>query len=172
MFLGNLPKEPFSNELSNYSTITFSNELSNYSTITLTTIMSSSTKKCEESCCLCSCTLHGRHHFHTGRFTTGMLRFEIIILILRRLHKSNVWTCELSIKRSKKKKDNSEVYRLRWQAQKTFAVFHLVPLCFWKSSSYWLTACGWLLSGGWVVLYQCQETNPTVHLFKTNNCHI
>ena len=34
--------------------------------------------------------------------------------------------CELSIKRSMKKKDNGEVYKLR----KTFAVFHLVPLCF------------------------------------------
>ena len=31
--------------------------------------------------------------------------------------------CELSIKRSK---NNGEVYKLR----KTFAVFHLVPLCF------------------------------------------
>ena len=27
--------------------------------------MSSSTKKYEESCCLSSYTLHGRHHFHT-----------------------------------------------------------------------------------------------------------
>ena len=34
--------------------------------------------------------------------------------------------CELSIKRSMKKKDNSEVYKLR----KTIAVFHLVPQCF------------------------------------------
>ena len=33
--------------------------------------------------------------------------------------------CELSIKRSK---NNGEVYKLR----KTFAVFHLVPLCFWE----------------------------------------
>ena len=39
--------------------------------------MSSSTKKCEESCCLCSCTLHGSHHFHTERFTTEMQRFVI-----------------------------------------------------------------------------------------------
>ena len=28
-----------------------------------------------ESCCLCSCTLHGRHHFHTERFTTEIQRF-------------------------------------------------------------------------------------------------
>ena len=32
--------------------------------------------------------------------------------------------CELSIKRSMKKSDNDEVYKLR----KTFVVFHLVPL--------------------------------------------
>ena len=54
--------------------------------------------------------------------------------LLRRSHKNNVWACELSIKRGMKKKDNGEVYRLRWQAQEDFAVFHLVPLRFWKRS--------------------------------------
>ena len=40
--------------------------------------------------------------------------------------------CELSIKRSMKKKnnDNGEVYKLR----KTFAVFHLVPLFFGRGA--------------------------------------
>ena len=42
-------------------------------------------------------------------------------------YKSNVCrACELSIKRSMKKKYNCEVYKLR----KTFAVFYRVPLCF------------------------------------------
>ena len=44
--------------------------------------------------------------------------------------------CELSIKRSMKKKDNGEVYKLR----KTFAVFHLVPLFIGRATSTWLAA--------------------------------
>ena len=39
---------------------------------------------------------------------------------------SNVWACELSIKSSMKKKDNGEVYRLRWQAHEDFCS---VPSC-------------------------------------------
>ena len=52
---------------------------------------------------------------------------------LRRSHKSNV--CVRHVKKSMKKKGNGEIYKLR----KTFAVYHLVPLCvfffFWKRSS-------------------------------------
>ena len=44
--------------------------------------------------------------------------------------------CELSIKRSVKKKDNGEVYKLR----KTFAVFHLVPLFVGRGTSTWVAA--------------------------------
>ena len=84
--------------------------------------MSSSTKKCEESCCLCSCTLHGRHHFHTERFTTEMQRFVIRNSDLKEIVQEQ---CKLNIKRSMRK-DNGEVYRLRWQAQEYFCC---VPSC-------------------------------------------
>ena len=46
------------------------------------------------------------------------------------------WACELNIKRSMKKNDNREVYKLR----KTFAVFHLVPLFIGRGTSTWLAA--------------------------------
>ena len=91
------------------------------------------TKKCE-ACCLCSCTLHGRHHFHTERFTTEMQRFVNLKEISQEQCVS--WACELSIKRSMKKKYNGEVYKLR----KTFAVFHLVHLFIERGTSTWLAA--------------------------------
>ena len=54
--------------------------------------------------------------------------------------------------------------------RKTFAVFHLVPLCFLKRSSSWLTKLRmWLTKlRMWLAAtdvvgghYQCQETNPS-----------
>ena len=62
-----------------------------------------------KSLAACAHAHYMRHHFHTERFTTEMLC---------RAYK-------LSIKRSK---DNGEVYKLR----KMFAVFHVVPLCFFE----------------------------------------
>ena len=65
----------------------------------------------------------------------GLLqRCKVCNNLLRRSHKSNV-CCELSIKRSMKKKDNSEINKLR----KTFAVFHLVSL-FIGRGAHWLTS--------------------------------
>ena len=71
----------------------------------------------KESCCLWSCTLHGRHHFRNNLKEIAQEQ-----CVCR--------ACELSIKRSMKKNVNGEIYNLR----KTFAVFHLVPSC---SSVYW-----------------------------------
>ena len=52
--------------------------------------------KCEESCCLCSCTLHGWHHFHTERFTTEMQR----LVISNSDHNSTMcWACALRASR-------------------------------------------------------------------------
>ena len=89
------------------------------------------TKKCEECCCLCSCTLHRRHHFHTERFTTEMQRFIITLIKEIAQEQCVCRACELSIKRSMKIKDNDEVYKLR----KTFALFHLVPLFVGRGTS-------------------------------------
>ena len=60
-------------------------------------------------------------------FTTEIQRFIISISDLKEIAQEQrvSWVCELGIKRSMKKKDNGEVYKLR----KSFAVFHLVPLC-------------------------------------------
>ena len=63
------------------------------------------TKKCEESCCLCSCTLHGRHHFHTERIATEICNNVVEIAQEQCVCR----VCELSIKRNVKKKDNGEV---------------------------------------------------------------
>ena len=102
--------------------------------------MNSSTKKCEESCCLYSCTLHGRHHFHTERFTTERQRFVISNLNLRRSHKSNVWACKLSID---------------GKLRKTL-------MC-----SLFLCVCGWLLSdvvGGHYT--NAKKQTQTVDIFR------
>ena len=58
----------------------------------------------------CAHAHYMRHHFHTERFTT---------------EQSVCRACEITVKRSMKKHGNGEVYKLR----KTFAVFHLDPLC-------------------------------------------
>ena len=82
--------------------------------------MSSSTRKCEESAA-CAHAQYIEGIFHVCREVYyGDAKFVITIT---RLHKSNVCVEHVNYKRSK---NNGEVYKLR----KTFAVFHLVPLCF------------------------------------------
>ena len=71
---------------------------------------------------MCSCTLHGRHHFNTERFTVEMQRSVISNSDLKEIaqEQCGCQACELSIKKVWKK-NNGEVYKLR----KIFAVFNL-----------------------------------------------
>ena len=80
-----------------------------------------------------------------------MLRFVISYSDLKEIAQEQCvcQACELSIKRRMKKKDNGEVYRLRWQAQEDVcyvpscsSMFLEEELIFFGRSLYWLTSIG------------------------------